>query len=114
MVVGLTQEKAAVAVRSFLIWGEELSRKGRYAAAERLYRRTLTLVDRTLGALHPITGEVLDCYADLLAKTGRQAEATAMKERAEAAWRAYAPPFCRTCNDVPSDSLPSAEREGSD
>jgi hypothetical protein len=34
-----TQETTAVAVRGFLIWGEEFSRKRRYAAAEKLYQR---------------------------------------------------------------------------
>jgi hypothetical protein len=114
MVIGPTQEKTVVAARGFVIWGEELSRKARYAAAERLYRRALTLVEGTLGAFHPITGEVLDCYADFLAKIGRQAEAIVMKDRAEAAWQAYSPRFRRTYKDTQQHSLCWQEREGSD
>lgn len=74
--------------RSYVIWGNELSRKGRYAAAETLYQRALLLAEKTLGRLHPVTAEVLECYADLLAKTDRQVESTAMRGRANAVWEA--------------------------
>lgn len=100
MVRGTAQEKTSAAALSYVICGNELSRKGRYAAAELLYQRALVLVERTFGTLHPITAEVLECYADLLAKTDRQAEATAMKHRAEAVWKAYFPRFCRSFKDV--------------
>src|SRR5438093_1561575 len=83
MFIGADQEKTAVTARSFVIWGEELSKKGRYAAAEKLYQRALGLVERTLGQQHPLTAEVLECYAELLAKTNRRVEGIAMKTRSE-------------------------------
>ena|ERR1700758_1129879 len=109
-----TQETTAVAVRGFLIWGEEFSWKGRYAAAEKLYQRAWALVERTLGQKHPMMAEVLECYSDLLVKTNRRAEGTAMKNRADAIWRAYGAPFCR--NHIQANPVPSycIEREGSD
>jgi hypothetical protein len=114
MVIGATQERTAVAARSFLIWGEELFKKGRYAAAEKLFERARGLVEKTLGQQHPIMAEVLECYADLLVRTNRRAEGLAMKSRSEAIWRAYAPRSCRT--HIPVHPFPTcwAEREGSD
>jgi Tetratricopeptide repeat len=109
-----TQESTVVAVRGFLIWGEEFSRQGRYAAAEKLYQRAWALVERTLGHKHPMMAEVLECYSDLLVKTNRLAEGTAMKNHADVIWRAYGAPFCRNhiqANPVPSHGI---EREGSD
>src|SRR5258705_12856311 len=96
MVIGTTQEATAVAARRFLIWGEEFSRKGRYAAAEKLYQRAWGLIERTLGRQHPMMAEVLECYSDLLRRTNRSAEGVAMKKRAEVIWRAYGARFCRT------------------
>ena len=84
-----------MAARSFLIWGEEFSRKGRYAAAEKLYQRAWGLVERTLGRQHPMMAEVMECYSDLLRRTNRTAEGIALKVRSEAIWRAYGPRFCR-------------------
>ena len=114
MLIESSQERTAVAVRSFVIWGDELSKKGRDAAVERLYQRALALVERTFGELHPMVAEVLECYADLLVKTDRCAEAIAMKNRAEGVWKAYAPRYCRTYMD--DQPLPAfqQEREGSD
>ena len=88
-----TQETTAVAARGFLIWGEEFSRKGRYAAAEKLYQRAWGLVERTLGHKHPMMAEVLECYSDLLIRTNRSAEGTAMRRRSEAIWRLTVPGF---------------------
>jgi hypothetical protein len=51
MVVGATQERTAVAARSYLIWGEDLFKKGRYAAAEKLYQRAQGLVEQTFGTV---------------------------------------------------------------
>jgi hypothetical protein len=114
MVIDATQERTAVAVRSFVIWGNELSKKGRYAAAEKLYERARGLVERTLGQQHPMMAEVLECYSDLLVRTNRSAEGIAMKSRSEAIWRAYSAHFCRT--HIQARSIPRrwTEREGSD
>ena len=114
MLIGLGQQKTAAAARSLVIWGEELSRKGRYAAAERLYQRATGLVERTWGRQHPMMAEVLECYADLLVRTNRADEANAMKTRSAAIWRAYTPRCCRTYKEV--HPLPACwvEREGSD
>lgn len=116
MVIGAGQEKTAATARSFVIWGEELSKKGRHAAAEKLYQRALRLVERTLGQQHPITAEVLECYADLLVKANRRVEGIAMKTRSEAIWKAYAPHdySCRTHIEVRPSPTYWAEREGSD
>lgn len=113
MVVGPSQEKTAVAVRSFVIWAEELSKKRRYAAAEKLYQRALTLVERSLGAFHPMMGEVLESYAELLVKMDRRAEGIVMKSRAEVVWKTYIRRHCRTHRDT--HLIPAwQEREGSD
>lgn len=115
MAIGRNKEATAVAARSFLIWGEEFSRKGRYAAAEKLYQRAWGLVERTLGRQHPMMAEVMECYSDLLRRTNRTAEGIALKVRSEAIWRAYGPRFCRTC--IQSHSVPNCsteEGEGSD
>jgi len=116
MYIEAGQEKTAAAARSFVIWGEELSKKGRYAAAEKLYQRALSLVEETLGQEHPLTAEVLECYAELLAKTNRRVEGTAMKIRSEAIWKAHAHHycFCRTRIQVRPSAIDWAEREGSD
>jgi hypothetical protein len=103
-----------VAARSFVIWAEEFARKGRYAAAEKLYQRALALVERTLGASHPMAAEVLECYADLLARTNRSSEAIAMKSRADAVWSGYAPRFCRIYKDPHSSPGCGHDQEGSD
>jgi hypothetical protein len=114
VVIDATQERTAVAVRSFVMWGEELSKKGRYAAAEKLYERARGLVERTLGQQHPMMAEVLECYSDLLVRTNRSAEGIAMKSRSEAIWRSYGARFCRT--HIQACSIPRhwTEREGSD
>ena len=116
MYVEAGQEKTAATARSFVIWGEELSKKGRYAAAEKLYQRALGLVERTLGQQHPLTAEVLECYAELLAKTNRRVEGIAMKTGSEAIWKAHVPHycFCRTHIQVRPSLSDWAEREGSD
>ena len=114
MVTGTGQQKAAAAARSFLIWGEELSRKGRHAAAERLYQRAISLVSKTWGQNHPMMAEALECYAALLAKMNRAEESIAMKSRSEAIWRAFIPRSCRTHRDVCALPVRWVEREGSD
>jgi len=114
VVIEATQERTAVAVRSFVMWGEELSKKGRYAAAEKLYERARGLVERTLGQQHPMMAEVLECYSNLLVRTNRSAEGIAMKSRSEAIWRSYGALFFRT--HIPACSIQRhwTEREASD
>jgi len=114
MVIGATQASSVGAARSFVIWGEELSKKGRYAAAEKLYQRARGLVERTLGQQHPMMAEVLECYSELLVRTNRSAEGIAMKSRSEAIWRAYGAGFCRI--HIQAHPVPKCwtEREGSD
>lgn len=114
MAIGSNKDTTAVAARSFLIWGEEFSRKRRYAAAEKLYQRAWGLVERTLGQQHPMMAEVLECYSDLLRRTNRSAEGIALKNRAEATWRAYGARFCRTRMQSHAVSRNCAEGEGSD
>jgi hypothetical protein len=114
MAMATNKETTAVAARSFLIWGEEFSRKGRYAAAEKLYQRAWGLVERTLGHQHPMMAEVLECYSDLLRRTNRTADGIALKKRAEAIWRAYGARFCRTYIQSHSVSNCCVEGEGSD
>lgn len=114
MITRTHPEKTSAEARSLVICGIELSRKGRYAAAETLYQRALALAEGTLGTLHPVTAEVLECHAELLAKTDRQPEATALKHRAEAVWKAFAPHCCRSYQDAQPYSLCRPEQEGSD
>jgi Tetratricopeptide repeat len=114
MVIGANQETATVRARSFVIWGEDLSKKGRYAAAEKLYQRAQGLVQETLGSYHPMMAEVLESYSGLLLKTDRRAEAAAMKSRSEAIWEAYAPRPLSTSHSDPPCRTYRAEQEGSD
>ncbi len=83
MFMGSSQEKTAVAARSLVIWAEELCKKGSYAAAETLYQRALALAEKRLGPQDPVMAEVLESYAELLAKTNRSAEGATMRRRSE-------------------------------
>jgi hypothetical protein len=114
MITGTAPEKASAAARSFVIWANEFSRKGRHAVAETLYQRALMLAEKTLGRFHPVTAEVLECYADLLAKTHRQDESAAMKRRAKAVWEAFTPRLGRSYKDAEPFSLRRPEQEGAD
>ena len=115
MVAGIVQEKTSIGPRSFVIWANEFSRKGRYAASERLYQRALMLAEKTLGRFHPVTAEVLDCYADLLARTDRHAESITMKRQAKAVWDiVLAPRWCRPYKDAQPSSPRKPEQEGAD
>ncbi len=114
MVVGATQERTAVEARSFAIWGEEFSKKGRYAAAEKLYQRAQGLVEKDLGPYHPMMAEVLECYSNLLLKTDRRAEATTMKRRSQAIWELYARRPVSNSHADPPCRTHGVEREGSD
>jgi len=102
MVTGPSQERTAGAVRGFVINGDELSKKGRYGAAEGLYQRALILVERTLGGLYPMMAEVLESYADLLVKTDRRAKAIAMQKRAAAVWTGLCSPLLSNASGRPA------------
>ena len=58
--------------------------QGRYAEAELLFKRALTIQENALRPDHPDAAETLEDYAALLRKTGRSAEAEAMEARAKA------------------------------
>ncbi|MCZ6860681.1 MAG: tetratricopeptide repeat protein, partial [Alphaproteobacteria bacterium] len=51
--------------------------------AEPLYKQALAIAEDALGPDHPDVGATLDSYADLLRKTRRYEEATAMEMRAK-------------------------------
>ena len=56
----------------------------RFQEAEPLFARALTILDTAGLGEHPKAAAILNDYAALLRKTGRQAEAEAMRNRAEA------------------------------
>ncbi|MCH7977655.1 MAG: tetratricopeptide repeat protein [Acidobacteria bacterium] len=57
---------------------------GKYAEAEPLFKQSLTITEKALGPENPNVTSVLENYADLLRKTGRDDEAAEMEARAEA------------------------------
>ncbi len=58
--------------------------QGRYAEAEPLYKRSLAILEKALGAEHPDVAQSLENYAVLLRKTGRDIEAAKLEARAKA------------------------------
>ena len=54
----------------------------RFAEAEALYRRALTIREQAFGADHATTRETLRDYAVLLRAAGRASEAAALEQRA--------------------------------
>ena len=58
--------------------------QGKYAEAEPLYQRSLTIVEKALGPEHPLVALSLQNYAALLRETNREAEAEKMEARAQA------------------------------
>ena len=56
--------------------------QGKYAKAEPLHKRVLTIKEKTLRTEHPDVAQSLENYAALLRETGRAAEATTMEARA--------------------------------
>ena len=56
--------------------------QGRLERAETYYRRALAVQQAALGPAHPDLADTLENYADVLAMTGRGAEAARFKERA--------------------------------
>jgi len=56
----------------------------KYEEAEPFFRRALAIWEKALGPEHPNVAQVLENYADLLRKTGREEEASGMEARAQA------------------------------
>src|SRR5262249_9092278 len=61
--------------------------RGEMHDAERLYRRSLAIRERTVGSDHPTIAYHLSSLADLLQREGRLDEAEAAASRALAIWR---------------------------
>ncbi len=59
------------------------SQEPRHAEAEPLYKRSLAISEKALGAEHPDVAASLENYSALLRKTGRDAEAARMETRAK-------------------------------
>ncbi len=57
--------------------------QGKYAEAEPLYKRSLSIAETALGPEHPQVADSLGNYAWLLRETGREAEADKMEARAK-------------------------------
>ncbi len=57
--------------------------QGRYAKAEPLYQRSLTIREKALGPEHPRVATSLENYAALLRQTTRADEAARMEARAK-------------------------------
>ncbi len=58
--------------------------QGRYAEAEPLYQRALTIREQVLGPESPKTVATVESYALLLRKMQREKEATSLEERVKA------------------------------
>lgn len=58
--------------------------QGDYTKAERYYRRSLEILEQRLGREHPVLIQYLQHYAAVLRKTGREADAIELEERAKA------------------------------
>lgn len=71
---------------------DRYAEQGKYAEAERLYQRALTVREEFLGPEHPEVAATLDGYAALLRKLDRTRDAEAMEARAAAAIRARQAP----------------------
>jgi len=58
--------------------------QGKYAEAERLNKQSLAIAEKVLDPDHPDLAAVLESYARLLRKTGRDSQAAEMESRAAA------------------------------
>ena len=56
--------------------------QGKYAEAEPLFERALAIKEKALGTEHPDVAAVLENYASLLCKMGKDAEAEELEARA--------------------------------
>ena len=64
--------------------GALYSSQGRYAEAEPLFKRTLAIIQTSLGPKHPGMARVLYRYAEVMRKTGRSVDAVKLEARARA------------------------------
>ena len=63
--------------------GELYRAQSRYAEAEPLYKRSLSILEKALGPDHPDVATVLKDYAGFLREVGKTEEAETMEARAE-------------------------------
>lgn len=61
-----------------------LRQQGRFAEAEELYKKAITVKDKAFGPLHKELIPVLENYAKMLRAAGRTAEADKMDKQAKA------------------------------
>ena len=61
--------------------GGYLYEHARYAEAEAFYQQSLRIREQALGSEHPFTREVVQNYAMLLRKMGREDEASELEAR---------------------------------
>jgi len=64
--------------------GNTFATQKKFAEAETYYRRALASREEVLGREHPAVAPILEKYAALMAETGREGPAGAMRERARA------------------------------
>ena len=57
--------------------------QGKFAQAERLYRRALAIRERSLGADHVLVADSLDALAETLRSNAQQVEAQELRKRAK-------------------------------
>ena len=61
---------------------EQYRAQGRYAEAEHLHKRALTIRGKALGLEHPLVATVCENTAELYKKIGKEDEAKRLEERA--------------------------------
>ena len=64
--------------------GALYSTQRKYAVAEPLFKRSLSISEKALGPEHPYVADSLENYARLLRETGREGEAHRLEARAKA------------------------------
>ncbi len=79
--MGPTHPQTAKALHNLALLYEA---QGRYAEAEPLYQRALTIREQVLGPESPKTVATVESYALLLRKMQREKEATSLEERVKA------------------------------
>jgi len=78
----LTDQQRLTAARLFNLVGFDTLTQGKYAEAEPLYQRALTICEQQLGANHPDTALSLNNLAKLYSVQGKYAEAEPLYQRA--------------------------------